>query len=150
MLKAKDIMTREVVTVSPDTPVRDVAKKLWEHRINGMPVIDEEGRLSGIVTEADLIDQNKKIHLPTAIYFLDSVLFLENPKKLEKELKKMAGTTASDICTKNVITVDEETSVEDIATLMAEKRINTIPVTRDGRLVGIIGRGDVIRSMAAS
>ncbi len=149
MLKAKDIMTKQVITVAPDTPVKEVAKTLWEHRINGVPVVDENGDIVGIVTEADLIDQNKKIHIPTAIFFLDSLIFLENPKKLDQEIKKMVGTTAADVCTKKVITVDEDTPVEEIATIMAEKRINTIPVTKNGKLVGIIGRGDVIRAMAA-
>jgi CBS-domain-containing membrane protein len=97
-------MTSPVITVHPDTSVLDLAKLLSEHRINGVPVVDDAGNLVGIVTEADLIDQNKKLHIPSVIFFLDSPIFLESPKKLDKELRKMAGTMAGDICTQDVVT----------------------------------------------
>ncbi len=147
MRKAKDIMTRDVITVSPDTPVSELAKLLLERRINGVPVVDESGILFGIVTEADLVDQSKMLHIPSMFTFLDSLIFLESPKRLEKEIKKIAGTTVADICTREVVTVDEETPVDMVATLMAEKGVNTIPVMRDKRIVGIVGRGDIIRSL---
>jgi CBS domain-containing protein len=149
MRRAKDIMTSPVITVHHDTSVLDLAKLLTEHRINGMPVVDDAGNLVGIVTEADLIDQNKKLHIPSVIFFLDSPIFLESPKKLDKELRKMAGTTAEDICTRDVVTVEDETPIDEVASLMAEKRINTIPVKREGKMVGIIGRGDLIRSIVS-
>ena len=147
MRKAKDIMTSPVITVHPDTSVLDLAKLLSEHRINGVPVVDDDGNLDGIVTEADLIDQNKKLHIPSAIFFMDSAIFLENPKKLDKELRKMAGTTVEDICTRDVVTVEDKTPIDEIAGLMAEKRISTIPVMRDGKIVGVVGRGDIVRSI---
>lgn len=149
MRRAKDIMTSPVITVHPDTSVLDLAKLLSKHRINGMPVVDDAGKLEGIVTEADLIDQNKKLHIPSVIFFLDSPIFLENPKKLDKELKKMAGTTVDDICTRDVVTVKDETPIDEVASLMAERRINTIPVMREGKMVGVVGRGDLIRSIVS-
>lgn len=149
MRKAKDIMTKSVITVRPETPVNELAKILIEHGINGVPVVDEQGNLKAIVTQADLIDQTKKLHIPTVIGLLDSVIFLESPKKFEMELKKMAGNTAWDICTQKVVTTEEETPVEEVASLMVEKHLDTIPVVRQGRLVGIIGRVDVVKSLIA-
>ncbi|MBU0729445.1 MAG: CBS domain-containing protein, partial [Proteobacteria bacterium] len=91
MLKARDIMTKDVITVSPDMPVDKLASILFENGISGVPVVDEDGKLLSIVTENDLIDQTKKVHIPTVLTILDSFIYLENPGKFEKEIKKMAG-----------------------------------------------------------
>lgn len=148
MLKAKDIMSTEVVTVTPETTVKELAKILDEKNISGVPVIDSQEKLVGVVTEADLIDQNKKIHLPTVVTILDSVFYLENPDKMEKEMKKMAGTTVAAICTTSPVTLLETTQVDEIATIMSEKGIHTLPVLNDkGKLVGIVGRKDIIRTI---
>jgi len=147
MRKAKDIMTAPVVTVTPETSVRHLARLLLEHRINGVPVVDDTGALLGIVTQADLIDQSKRLHIPTVVALLDSVIFLESPKRFERDLRKMAGTTVGEIYTRDVVTADEETTVEQIATLMADRRVNTIPILREGTLVGVVGRGDIVRSL---
>ncbi len=144
---ARDIMTKNVITVSPDTPVSELARLFMAHRFNGVPVVGSDGMLVGVVTQDDLIDQHKKVHIPTVINLLDSVFFLESPDRLDKELKKMIGMTAGDICSKSVATVTEDTAIEEIATIIAERRIHTIPVVDQGRLVGIIGRIDVIRTL---
>lgn len=144
---ARDIMTKNVITVSPDTPVSELASLFMEHRINGVPVVGTDGVLLGVVTQEDLIDQQKKVHIPTVISLFDSVFFLESPKRLDRELKKMTGMTAGDVCSRNVVTVKEDTPIEDIATIIAERRIHTIPVVDEGRLVGIIGRIDIIRTL---
>ncbi len=144
---ARDIMTKNVITVSPDTPVSELARLFMVHRFNGVPVVGSDGMLMGVVTQDDLIDQHKKVHIPTVINLLDSVFFLESPDLLDKELKKMTGMTAGDICSKSVVTVTEDTALEEVATIIAERRIHTIPVVDGGRLVGIIGRIDVIRTL---
>ncbi len=149
MRKAKDIMTSPVITVHFDTSVVDLAKLLSERRINGVPVVDDDGNIGGIVTEADLVDQNKKLHIPSVLFFMDSAIFLESPKKLDKELRKMAGTTVGDICTKDVITVEDETPIDEVASIIAEKRISTIPVMKGKKLVGVVGRGDLVRSIVS-
>jgi len=148
MLHAKDIMTREVVTVLEETSVNDLAKLLSEKRISGVPVMNDNGNMMGIVTENDLIDQTKKVHIPTVVGILDSFLFLESPKKLNEDLQKMAGIKAGEICCREVISVEEETPLDEIATIMAEKKIHTLPVTSSGELVGIIGKSDIIRTLA--
>ena len=148
MLKAKDIMTSEVITVKMETTVNELAEILWKNRISGVPVLDDDGRVVAVVTENDLIDQSKKFHIPTMISLLDSVIFLESSKKTEKEIKKMAGNTVQDICSKELVTVDEETGLDEIATIMANKKVHTLPVILDDNLVGVIGKSDIIRTMA--
>jgi len=147
MKTARDIMTTSVITVRPDTSTRELVKILGEHKVNGVPVVDENSRLVGIVTEADIVDQCKKLHIPSFFNFLDGIIFLENPSHLEEQIKKMAGTTVGDIMTRDVRTVVPDTPVQDIATIMAEDHINSIPVMEDEKLVGIVGRWDVVRSM---
>ena len=147
MKKAADIMTKDVITVQKDTTVAELANLLASHNIGGTPVVDSEGRLLGVVTESDLIDQKKKVHIPTVLTILDSVIYLENPDRMEKEMLKMAGSTVGDIFTENPQTVNEETSLEDIATTMSEQNIHTLPVMRGEELIGIIGKKDIIKTL---
>ncbi len=144
---AREIMSCEVITVSPETPVEELAALLWKRKISGAPVVDEANRLVGVVTESDLIDQAKKLHIPTAITILEAVIFLERAKKVEQEISKMAGSRVQDICTKDPLTVAPDAPLDEIATIMAEKHLHTLPVVEDGRLVGVIGKSDIIRTL---
>ena len=148
MLKARDIMTTDVVTVTPQTGVRELATLLLERNISGAPVVDEAGKVLGVVTESDLVFLNKKVHLPTAVAILDAFVFLESPEKTARELKKMAGTKVGDICSQALISVSPETSLEELATLMAEQKVHTLPVMAGDALVGVIGKADIIRTIA--
>ncbi len=147
MKKAKDIMSTSVTTVTPPTTVIDLAKIIQKENINGVPVVDSDGNLIGVVTENDLIFQKKNVHIPTMISILDSVIYLESPEKMRKEMKKITGVTVGDIYTENPRTVSLEASIEEIATLMSEENIHTIPVVDDGNLVGVIGKGDIIKTL---
>lgn len=146
MLTARDIMTKEVITIKPEATVEELARLLIEHKISGVPVTDETNRLIGIITENDLISQNKRLHIPTVIRLFDAYILLGSGK-MEEEIKKMAAATVNDICTKKVVTITEETSVEEIATIMSERNIHLIPVIRDGFVVGIVGKADVVGAM---
>ncbi|MFZ5774214.1 MAG: CBS domain-containing protein [Thermodesulfobacteriota bacterium] len=148
MLQAKEIMADKIVTVREDMPVERLAGVLWEHRINGAPVVDGEGRLVGVVTESDLVDQAKRFHIPTAVAILDSVIFLDKAAKVEQEIRKMTGSTVGEICSRPAIAISEETPLDEIATIMAEKGVHTLPVLRDGVLVGVVGKADIIRTLA--
>lgn len=148
MLTAKEIMTTEVVTVDPQMPVGELATLLGEKKISGAPVVDQSGKLVGVVTESDLIDQAKKLHIPTAITILDAVIFLESARNVEREVQKMAGARVGDICTTKPLTVGPDTPLDEIATIMAEKGTHTLPVLADGRLVGVVGKSDIIRTLA--
>jgi CBS-domain-containing membrane protein len=147
MLKAKDIMTKEVITVQPETEVVHAAKMLLEHHINGLPVVDKEGRLKGIICQTDLVVQQRKIPLPSFFIILDSFVPLTSSKNIEKELRKMSAITVKEAMTPDPITVDPETSLEDIATLMVKHKIHTLPVLDQGRIVGIIGKEDILRTL---
>ena len=149
MLKASDIMTTEVITVKKETSLKDLAGILYNGHINGVPVVDGEGSLIGIICESDLIRKDKKLHIPTVVAVFDAVFYLESPKKFEKEIQRINATTVEDLYTKKVVTVDEKTPVDEIATLMTEKKIYTIPVMDGDRLVGIIGKADLIRTLVS-
>ncbi len=148
MLTAKELMTKNVITVTGETPVRELAKILSENKISGAPVVDDQGSVIGVVTESDLIYQNKKVHIPTVVAILDAFIFLESPEKMEKELKKMAGAKVEDIFAHEVITVQQDTPLDEVATLMAEKKVHTLPVLDSEKLVGVIGKSDIIRTIA--
>ena len=147
MQTAKQLMTTAIISVTPETSVKELAIILASNKISGVPVLDGAGSLVGVVTENDLIDQGKKLHIPTVITILDSFFFLESTDKMDKEMKKIAGATVADICSTELITVGPEASLEEIATIMAEKRVHTLPVVDDGQLVGIIGRRDIIQAL---
>jgi CBS domain-containing protein len=149
MIRAKDIMTPNVITVQEYTPISEVAQILSESRISGVPVLNPQKEMVGIVCESDIIDQTRKFHLPTVINLMGSIVFLESGKKFERELKKMVGLLARDIMSSPVKTVSPNTSVEEIATLMAERHIHSIPVLEGSDLVGIVGKKDIVRSMAS-
>lgn len=147
MLNASDIMTTEVITVKRDTSLKTLARILYENHINGVPVVDDEGKLIGIICESDLIRKNKKMHIPTVITLFDAVFTLERPRKIEEELRRISAATVEDLYTREVVTVDEKTPIEEIATLMTEKKAYTLPVMDGDRLVGIIGKADLIRTL---
>ncbi len=145
MLKAKDIMSTTVITVTPDTSVEELGRLFIERGVSGVPVVDEKQALVGIVTENDLIRQNERFHIPTLLRIFDAIIPLQGSAAIEAEIRRMSASKVSEICTKKVITVDPETSLQDIATIMSEKGVHLLPVVSSGRLVGIIGKMDVIR-----
>ena len=147
MITAKDIMTREVITISPDTEIAQAAKLLLTNRINGVPVIDDAGKLVGILCQSDLIIQQKNIPIPSLFTLLDGFISLTSSKKLDKEVEKIAATKAADAMTANPVTVNSDTAIEDVAALMVEKSYHTLPVVDAGNLVGIVGKEDVLRTL---
>ena len=150
MLNASDIMTTEVITVKKETPLAELAEILTKNHINGVPVIDDEGLLIGIICESDLIRRDKKLHIPTVVALFDAVFYLESSKKMEKEIQLISATTVEELFTRKVVTVDERTPIDEIATIMTQKKIYTIPVMDGERLVGIVGKNDVIRTFVTS
>lgn len=146
-MKAKDFMVKDVLTVSPEMTVKELARLFIEREVSGAPVVDEAGKLVGIITETDLIEQNKNLHIPTVITLFEAVIYLENPKHMEEEIKEMMASTVSDLAKKKVVTADEETDIHEVATLMSERHVHLIPVMRDDTMVGIIGKADMIRAL---
>ena len=147
MLTAKDIMTTNVITASRNVPIKELSELFVEHKINGLPVVDDGGEVIGVVTQGDLIEQQKNLHIPTVVALFDAVLFIDSAKKFEDEAKKLAGKLVDDIYHHNPVTVTPDTETGEIASLMAEKGMHTIPEVDAGKLVGIIGKIDIIRGM---
>jgi CBS domain-containing protein len=147
-MKVKDIMTKDIVSVNKDMSVKAVAELMTEKKIRGVPVVDAQGRLEGIVTESDLVFRDKRIHIPTMIALFGSVIYLESPAHLKDELTKMLGARVEDIMTKKVVTVTEDTDIEDAASMMTDKKFDILPVMSETKLVGIITRADIVKSIA--
>lgn len=147
MLTAAQIMTREVVSVSPELSVDDLAKRFVETSVSAMPVIDGEGRLCGIVSETDLVEQDRPLHIPTVVAIFDVVVYLESEKKFREQVEKMTARTVGEICQKDVVMCAPETSVPAIAGLMTEHKVNLLPVVEKDRVVGVVSRHDIIRAV---
>jgi CBS-domain-containing membrane protein len=147
MLTAADVMTRDVITVKKETTIRELAELFARHRIGSAPVVDDSGAMIGIVTETDLVEQDKSLHIPTVISLFDWVIYLESDKKFEKELNKMTGQTVADIYTRAVKTVAPSTPLSDLADIMSSDKIDAIPVLAENKVVGIVARIDLIRTM---
>lgn len=143
-------MTREVVTIDSEASVQDLAKLLEERRISGVPVLDARGVLVGVVTQSDLVQRSRDLELPPALNILDLHLFLETPSHFQKRLEKLLGNKVKDVMTVNPVTVAPDTPVKEIARLMSEKGVHTLPVVEAGVLVGIVGKLDLIRGLAGS
>jgi CBS-domain-containing membrane protein len=147
MLTAKDIMSKAVITISPDTDVAHAARLLLENHINGIPVVTSSGKVVGILCQSDLVAQQKKISLPSLFTLLDGFISLTSAKTLEKEFKKIAAIKVSDAMTADPVTIAPDTTLEEIATLMVNRGFHTIPVVEDDVMVGIIGKEDVLKTI---
>jgi CBS domain-containing protein len=147
MLKVKDIMTKEMITVSPETEIVHATRLLLENRINGVPVTNETGKLVGILCQSDLIAQQKKLPVPSFFSFLDGLITLTSMKHFEKEVQKIAAITVAQAMTPNPVTVRPDTDIEAVAALMVDNNFHTIPVVDEGELVGIVGKEDILKTL---
>jgi CBS domain-containing protein len=146
--KAKDIMTSDVIVAKKDSLIQDIAKILLEKRIGGVPVVDEDNKVIGIISETDIIKKESTIDSPTIITLLQGVIYFPDLKKVEKEILDIASYKVEDLMSTNVTKVNEEDSFEDVANLMIKRSINRVPVVDlDNKLKGIICRYDIIKSM---
>lgn len=149
MVVAKDIMTTDVITVDPETSVKDAANIMSEHGISGLPVV-KNNKLVGIVTENDLIIKDKKLHFPEYINVLGGIIYLESYKKFEEEFKKFTAVKVKELMTTDVITASPDDSIEDLATIMHQKNINRIPVVDNaGQMIGIVTRNNIVKHIAS-
>jgi CBS domain-containing protein len=145
-MKAKDIMTSPVITVAPDTPVREIAALLFERRISGVPVL-EDGRLVGLVSEADLLHRHE-IGTDRAAQPRSRWLRLFSADRTPAEYIKSHATQARDIMAREVVSVAQDTPVAEIATLLETRGIKRVPVLRGAQLVGIVSRANLVQALA--
>lgn len=144
---AKDLMMTAVVSVLPETSLRELADVLVKNRLNGVPVMNAQGHFMGVVGEHDLIHHEKPLHIPTTVSLMDAWIFLEPPSLLKKEIERITATQVKDIYQKNPPTVSPEATVEEMAQLFERTNSDMLPVIMDGRLLGVIGRTDLVKSM---
>ncbi|HKJ71697.1 MAG TPA: CBS domain-containing protein [Gammaproteobacteria bacterium] len=149
MPTARDIMTADPVSVTEQTGVQEVAQILLESHHHGVPVVDADNRLVGLVSDSDLVDSTKRIHLPTMITILDTLIPIGGFKQYAEDLRKATATTAGDLCTRGVDYVLPDADVDDVATLLSEHHIHLVPVLdADERLLGVITNTDIIRVLS--
>ncbi len=147
-LLAKDIMVKKVITISKDASIGELSELLVNNKISGVPVVDSSGKILGIATEADIIIKDADLHFPRYFKLLDGIIYLESFRKFKNNLKKYLGSRVEDIMTDRVKTVEEDTPVSDIASMMINNNVNRIPVVdKDKKVVGIITRRDIVKSM---
>jgi CBS domain-containing protein len=146
-----EIMDRDPVTVSPETSVQEVVSALREHGLPGVPVVDPDGAVVGMVTETDLVlpDENGDLHIPHYINLFGGTVFLEPLSRFEGRLRKAFAANAADMMTRDPDTVRPDTTVREAARLIHESGHNRLPVVQDGRLVGVVTRIDVLGALAA-
>jgi CBS domain-containing protein len=147
----REIMDPDPASVGPGTPVQDVVRTLREHELPGVPVVDDEGRVLGMVTEADLVlpDDEGDLHIPHYINLFGGTVFLEPLSRFEGRLRKAFASKAEDMMTPDPQTVSPDTTVREAARLIHESGHNRLPVVEDGRLVGVVTRVDVLGALAA-
>jgi len=150
-MRAMDVMTTNVITIAPDKSVQDLAALLGNHGISGVPVVDSGGKLVGVVSEGDLLHRaetgTERRTERRRTRWLDS---LASDRDLARDYVKSHGRTVKDIMTPDVIAVSETTGLDEIANLLETKRIKRVPVLREGKLVGIISRANLVRALAAT
>ena len=144
----RNVMVADPITVQPSDSVETVLQLLEEKHISGLPVVDNAGKVVGVVSEADLLFKEKPIRMPLYLTFLDSIIYLEPLDKFKHQLKKSLGVLVEDVMTSKPITITLDASVSQAAELILNQRINRLPVIDDvGKLVGIVTRNDLLKAL---
>lgn len=146
-MKIADIMTKQVVTVSPETDIHTLAQLFIDKDISGAPVVDKDNKFIGLVLEEGVIFQDKNVHLPTFINLSMGFITL-GANRYEQEIKRISASKVSDIMEKEISVISPYDSVEKIATMMIEKGVHYYPVLEGNNLVGIVTKKDIIRVIA--
>lgn len=147
MITAQDIMSTDPIVVRPDTEIPEAAELLLEKNINGIPVVNEKNELVGIICQSDLVAMQRKIPLPSLFTLLDSLLPLSSSSKMEKEIRKIAAARVEDAMTPNPKSVARETPLEELAEIMVHQKYHTLPVVENDKLVGVVGKADVLKTL---
>lgn len=146
MRTARDIMTPDPITIGPDAAIAEAVKILLEKRFNGLPVV-QEGKLVGVICQSDLVAQQQRLDIPSVFTLFDGFIPLPGWKQAEKDFVKMSALTVGEAMTPDPVTARPETPLEDLARLMVRAKFYSLPVVDDGKLVGIIGKEDILRTL---
>jgi CBS domain-containing protein len=144
-------MNRELLTVMPSTPISEAVKLLVDRHIGGLPVIDDAGKLVGIISESDLMWREQGVEQPPYMLFLGGVIYFQNPLTYDRDLHKALGQTVGEVMTPHAISITADTTLPEAAKLMHDKKLRRIPVVDDRQHpIGIITEGDIVRAIASA
>ena len=147
MLTARDIMTEEIVSVTLATSLKDLAEIFVETHYSNLPVLDEAGNLVGIISETDLIEQHKPLHIPTVMTLFDWVFTLGSEKRFKEEVDRVTAATVGELYRKDPVTCSPEATIRELAGLMSQHKVHLLPVVDEGKMIGVLARLDLIRVM---
>ena len=146
--RAKDIMTTDVIVANKNDIIANVANLLIKEKIGGLPVVDEENKVVGIISETDIMKKESHVDSPRMLNFIQGIIFLDDMKKFEDEMRAIAAYKVEDLMSKDIITVNENDTFDYVANVMINKSINRVPVVDENKLLkGIICRYDIIKAM---
>lgn len=144
-MQVRDFMSKPVIAVKPDTPAHVIASILAEQNISGVPVMDDQGRLFGVISEGDLLRRASESKAASGKWWLNS---FANPDAVAREFVKAHGQRASDVMSRAVVSISEDMSIAEAADVMSINGVKRLPVLKDGRVVGMLTRRDVVRALA--
>lgn len=143
-------MTADVLTVTPDTPIMEAIQLLIDRKIGGLPVVNDAGKLVGMISDSDLMWREQGIEHPPYMMFLGGVIYFQNPATYDRDLHKALGQTVGEVMTPHTVSVTADTILPVAARIMHDKKIHRLPVVDAGcHPIGIITQSDVVRSLAA-
>jgi len=141
----KDIMTKEVITVKEDDTAEKCARLLSQNNLSGLPVLDDNGKLVGMVTEGDLIRRASEIDGPAYLEIFGGIFYLDSPKEYMDKLRRSMGQIVRDIMTRDIVTAKLNDKVEDVATVLVRNKLKRLPVVDEDRsVIGIVSRKDIM------
>lgn len=144
-----EVMSQDPIIVRIETPIKEVIQLLAQNRISGLPVVDAQDHLVGVISETDLMWQESGVSPPAYIMVLDSIIYLENPARYDRDLHKALGQTAGEVMSKDPLTIAPDQSLKVAARIMHERKVPRLIVVDQGKIIGILTQGDIIQAMAA-
>ncbi|RQD77288.1 MAG: CBS domain-containing protein [Candidatus Syntrophonatronum acetioxidans] len=147
-MKARDLMHRRVITVRRDTTLKEASILMSKNRVNGLPVVEEEGKLVGIITDSDILQYRQKINLPEYMRLIEYFLGEVDPEGIEDSIREIMHKKVEEVMTTHLITLREDSQLGEIISKFAEHHIGRLPVVKENKLVGLVSREDVIRAFA--
>jgi len=147
MTTARDIMTTDVVSVTKETSLKDLASLFVENHYSNMPVVDDRGKLVGIISETDLIEQQKPLHIPTVMALFEGVFYLNSEKRFKEEVGRVTATTVGELYQKDPVTCSPDATIREMAGLMSQHKVHLLPVVENDEMIGVVSRLDMIRGM---
>ena len=146
-MKIEEIMQKDIICIRENADIREIAKALTDNKVSGIPVVNEDGKLVGIVSEGDLLHKETNPRMPDYVDILGAIIYYHGMKRYHEDYRKLMAMTASDIMTKKVISVTKEATLEEASQLMMQNSIKRLPVLEDGKMIGIVSRADIIRTL---